>query len=84
QVISRQEMFVIMAKLFVGADYDFSAVDLTSLDNFTDGSAVSEWAKPYTAYLISVGAVVGDNNELRPRDNITRAEMAVIICNYLS
>ncbi|MCD8158635.1 MAG: bacterial Ig-like domain-containing protein [Clostridiales bacterium] len=83
QTISRQEMFVIMAKMFAGADYDFNAVDLTALDSFTDGSAVSEWAKPYTAYLVSIGAVVGDENELRPVDNITRAEMAVIIYNYI-
>ncbi|MCD8214808.1 MAG: bacterial Ig-like domain-containing protein [Clostridiales bacterium] len=84
QVISRQEMFVIMAKLFASADYDFNAVDLTALDSFADGSAVSEWAKPYTAYLVSIGAVVGNDNELRPLDYITRAEMAVIIYNYLN
>ncbi|MCD8215240.1 MAG: bacterial Ig-like domain-containing protein, partial [Clostridiales bacterium] len=83
QTISRQEMFVIMAKLFASADYNFSDTDLTVLDDFTDGSAVSEWAKPYTSYLVSVGAVVGNDNELRPLDYITRAEMAVIIYNYI-
>ncbi|MCD8090321.1 MAG: S-layer homology domain-containing protein, partial [Clostridiales bacterium] len=84
QTISRQEMFIIMAKLFAGADYDFGTVELTALDSFADGSAVSEWAKPYTAYLVSIGAVVGDDNELRPTDYITRAEMAAIIYNYIN
>ena len=76
-------MFVIIAKLFGGKDYNFNSVDTSNLADFTDGKNSSWWAKPYVAYLINNGTVVGDNGKIKPQAMITRAEMAVVIYNYL-
>ncbi len=84
QTITREEMFVIMAKLFAGTDYNFNSVDTSNLADFADGENTSWWAKPYVAYLISNGIVVGDNGNIKPHKMITRAEMAVVIYNYLN
>ncbi|MEI3163374.1 MAG: bacterial Ig-like domain-containing protein [Lachnospirales bacterium] len=84
QTITREEMFVIMAKLFAGKDYNFNSVDTSNLADFTDGENTSLWAKPYVAYLISNDTVVGENGNIKPHKMITRAEMAVVIYNYLN
>ncbi len=84
QPITREEMFVIIAKLFGGKDYNFNSVDTSNLADFTDGKNTSWWAKPYVAYLINNGTVVGDNGKIKPQAMITRAEMAVVIYNYLN
>ena len=83
QTISREEMMVVMAKLFAGSNYDFASLDNSVLDKFADGSNVSLWAVPYVSYLADNNVIVGDNGNIRPQDNITRAEMASIIYNYM-
>ncbi|MDO4301978.1 MAG: bacterial Ig-like domain-containing protein [Clostridia bacterium] len=82
QTITREEMMVIMAKVFAGNDYNF--VTTSVLDKYDDGSSVSEWAAPYVSYLAENNIIVGDNGNIRPQDSITRAEMAAIIYNYLN
>lgn len=84
QTITREEMFVIMAKLFAPSNFDFTNVDISILDNYNDGVDVSWWAKSYVAYLISNNAVIGDNGNIKPQVDITRAEMAVVIYKYFN
>ncbi len=84
QTITREEMMVIMAKVFAGTDYNFNSVDTSSLTDYIDGESVSWWAKPYVAYLVNNSTVVGDNGRIKPQTMITRAEMAVVIYNYLN
>ncbi len=81
KAITREEMFVIIAKL---NNTDIDRVDLSVLDDFADGHTVSEWAKPYTAALVEAGIIVGDNGNINPSAEITRAEMATIIYNYIT
>ncbi len=81
KTITREEMFVIIAKL---NNTDIDKVDLSALDDFADGHTVSEWAKPYTAALVEAGIIVGDNGNINPSAEITRAEMATIIYNYIT
>ena len=84
QTISREEMFVLIAKLMAGKDYDFTTVDINNLNDYNDGKIVSWWAKPYVAYLIANNVIIGDNGNIKPTDDITRAEMAVVIYNFLN
>ena len=84
QPITREEMMVIMAKVFAGKGSDYNFITTSALDKFKDGSNVSVWAAPYIFYLVENNIITGDNGNIRPKDNITRAEMSVIIYNYLT
>ena len=52
----------------------------TVLANYSDGAAVSDWAKDYVAWAAE-NHVVGGNGTLNPAGNANRAEMAQIIMN---
>jgi hypothetical protein len=80
KTLSREEMFVIIAKI---SGADISNADTSVLNSFADGNKVADWAKPYAAALVKSGIVNGDNDSLRPQDNITRAEMAVLIAQIV-
>lgn len=50
---------------------------------FSDGTAVPAWARPYVAACVREGILTGSNGWLRPNDTITRAEAAVMIIRAL-
>lgn len=73
--ISRQEVFVILARAFA-----LTTDDLTVLDGFADLADVADWTKASTAALVSSGIVQGDlQGNLNPTSNISRKEFAVIM-----
>jgi transcriptional regulator len=74
--VSREEMFVIIAKI---ANVDYNNANVSVLNKFNDSANVADWAKPYAAALVNAGIVSGDNGSLRPKSDITRAELAVLI-----
>ena len=82
--ISRQEMFVLIAKVYDYLGYDISANE-SVLNKFADGASVATWAVPYAAFLAQYGIVNGsavdgsDANALNPAVAITRAETAVLL-----
>ena len=80
KTITREEMMVIIAKLM---KVDL-ATDYSALDNFKDGTSVSWWSKPYVVPLLDEYVVVGDNGNIKPQADITRAEMATVIYKYLT
>lgn len=76
--ITREEFFQTICsilKLDVEAAADF---DLTQFKDYQD---VSDWAKPAVKAILKAGIAVGDNGNIKPRANITRAEIATIITN---
>lgn len=80
QYITRQEMFVLIAKTYEAFGADISA-DLSVLDKFADGSEVADWAAPYAAFLVENGIVNGTDGKINPNVAITRAESAVLLSN---
>lgn len=52
------------------------------LDRFNDHHTVSSWAKHAVAWAVEHQIISGSNNSLRPKDTLSRAELAVIIYNY--
>ena len=88
--ITREELMVIVAKLYntkTSSNYDFNNNDgdYSALNKYADNGAISWWAKPYIAYLTTNNIVIGDDsNYIHPTDDITRAEMATNIYNYLN
>jgi hypothetical protein len=74
--ITREEVFAVIARA-----YKLES-DNNNLSSFNDENSVSDWAKSSAAALIANGYVNGDDkNNLRPKDNITRAELAQILYN---
>lgn len=54
-----------------------------SLDEFTDGAAVSVWARDGVEWAAAAGFLSGyDDGTLRPINGITRAELAVVMRKY--
>jgi uncharacterized repeat protein (TIGR02543 family) len=83
--ISREEAMSILSR----------AMDITKLKanekitenvlaTYADNTQISQWATDSVAKCVNAKLVSGrDNNHLAPQDNITRAEVAVIIRNLL-
>ena len=74
--ISRQEVFVILARTLQLADGKAE-----TLNAYKDAESVGAWAVGGTAAMVSAGYVSGSNGYLLPTDNITREQFAQIIYN---
>ena len=74
--ISRQEVFVILARALKLADGKAE-----TLNAYKDAESVGAWAVGGTAAMVSAGYVSGSNGYLLPTDNITREQFAQIIYN---
>ena len=60
-----------------------SSTAATLSSGYIDQSAISTWAREAVEYNLKVGLMKGSNGQLKPRDNITRAEAAVTILRLL-
>ncbi len=77
--ITREEVFTVIARALV-----LESDDYTSLDRFSDGDDVSDWAKKYIASLAAKGYVNGDDTGmLNPHENVTREEFAQVMHNII-
>lgn len=74
--ISRQEVFVILARALKLADGKAE-----TLNTYKDAESVGAWAVGGTEAMVSAGYVSGSNGYLLPTDNITREQFAQIIYN---
>lgn len=55
----------------------------SKFDGFKDADKISDYAKEAMAWAVSEGIFNGDNGNLKPTDNATRAEFACIVMRYL-
>ncbi|MET3849133.1 hypothetical protein ABIE48_003066 [Paenibacillus sp. OAE614] len=55
----------------------------STLKGFQDGTDVSTWAKEAAAACIQSTVVVGSNNQLYSKDQLTRAEAATMLMAML-
>lgn len=75
--ITRQEAFVVLSRVFgVAAG---SVVNKDVLGDFNDADKIEDWAKNDVAAIIEQGYVAGNNGYIKPLDNISRAEFAVVM-----
>ena len=76
--ISRQDAMVIISQILkqVGLANN---VDTTVLNQFKDKNSISSYAKESVATLVNLKIISGNNGNINPKNEITRAEMAVII-----
>lgn len=76
--VTRQETAAILCR---AVELPFGTVDRL----FADDAQIDFWAKNNVYVVKSVGLMVGDgNNYFRPRDSLTRAEVASILSRLLS
>ncbi|MCL6457242.1 MAG: endo-1,4-beta-xylanase [Gorillibacterium sp.] len=76
-MISRQDMMVMTAKVLAGAGKQGKAGG--TLADYPDAASISNYAKDSAAALAKTGIVAGKNGRIAPRDELTRAEVAVIL-----
>ncbi|ATW23456.1 S-layer homology domain-containing protein [Candidatus Formimonas warabiya] len=69
--ITRQEAFTALARAF-----KLKSTDYGPLDQFSDKSQISDWAKPELAALVAAGYIQGREGKLDPTAHVTRAEFA--------
>jgi len=75
---TREEVFVILAKLFK-LKYNGNSTDILS-SKFNDYQLIEGKNYPYIAALVKEGYISGyENNTLKPKSSITRAELIAII-----
>lgn len=71
--ISRQETFVIVARALAISD------DTNEQLGFKDGKIVADWASKEISGLIKNGYLKGNDGEINPKGNISRAEFASLM-----
>jgi len=79
--ITRQDMAVMIARLI---DILNISVGGNKGGNFADANEISAYAKDSVKLMKSIGLIEGYNNEFRPKDNLTRAEAAKVICGFMN
>lgn len=82
-LITRQDMIVMADRALKIAGYKYSS-SIKSIDAFNDVSKVSSYAKESIQKFVSEGFIQGSNNNLKPTDNASRAEVAVIIYRLIN
>lgn len=82
-LITRQDMIVMADRALKIAGYKYSNSS-KSIDAYVDASKVSNYAKESIQKFVSEGFIQGSNNSLKPTDNASRAEVAVIIYRLIN
>lgn len=77
--LTRQDAMVMIKNALDAAGWSVNASSTAILNQFSDGGAVSAYARDAVSALVQLGAVNGDNGRLLPHNPITRAEAAVIL-----
>lgn len=76
RAITREEAFSVLARVF-----EMQHEDTSVLNQFTDGSSVSSWARESVAAMVKAGYVSGSEGRILPAKTITRAEFAQVMNN---
>ncbi|MNN39401.1 Endoglucanase precursor [compost metagenome] len=78
--LTREQMMTMLVR---AAESRLSAADQgksnVSLDQFTDSSTISSWAKPYVTKALTLQLIEGSGDKLNARSQTTRAEAAAVI-----
>ncbi|MDR0916048.1 MAG: phosphodiester glycosidase family protein [Oscillospiraceae bacterium] len=79
-VLTREQAFTFLYRALgqFGVHYYDAPPDLTA--QFSDSADVSEYAKIPTATLVALGVVGGSDGKITPKNELTRAQMAKMLC----
>ena len=80
--ITREQAAVFLYRFAVDQGYDTTVNNLSVVDTFADGSSVSEYARTAMAWAIEKGIMGGNNNQLTPKGNATRVQIAQMLYRF--
>lgn len=81
RTVTREEAFIYMIRL-AGLEDVAKLSDIFRVE-YEDGHLLSAGCIGYPAILTGMGVVCGNGGRLRPKDEITRAETAVMVYNFM-
>jgi len=81
QAITRENAFIYIIRL-AGLEKVAKLADIYKV-KYTDGSNLADSNLGYAAILSGLGVICGDGGNLRPQDNLTRAESVIMLYRYL-
>ena len=81
--ITRQDMIVMADRALKVAGYKYQNGSM-NINAFKDAMKISNYAKESIQKFVAEGFVQGSNNILKPADNASRAEVAVIIYRLIN
>ncbi len=82
QAISREQIATIIYRYAVSKGMAGVTTE-ENLAGFSDAGTVSQWAVQAMNWAVGQGVIQGNNSQLRPQGDATRAEVAQILLNYL-
>lgn len=82
--LTRQDAMVMIRRAMQAAGWNLTAADHSYLGGFADGAYISIYARDAVASMVQMGVVNGNAGLLNPTEQITRAEMAVILHRVLT
>ena len=77
--ISRQDAALMIQRTLAAADMDPGSGSAKDLNAYADGSQVNGYAQGAVAGLLQLGLLPVSGNQLSPRADLTRADMAVLL-----
>ena len=83
KALTREQIALILYNAAEDLYLDKSNVDLTVLEGYTDKNSASEWAKTALCWAVTNGLLSGNQNKIMPTSPCTRAQIALIVYNFL-
>ncbi len=77
--ITREDACTLLYRAFTTLGLQMSTGTASDLASFSDRASVSSYAVDAVAGMVKSGIIVGDENGINPKGNLTRGEMSVII-----
>ncbi|MEG1501189.1 MAG: S-layer homology domain-containing protein, partial [Clostridiales bacterium] len=79
--ITREQLASIIWRYAKYKGYDVTAT--ADLAKFADAGTISEYAIPAMHWVIGEGLMEGNGDQLAPRDNATRAQLAAVLMRFM-
>lgn len=82
--VTREQVAVLFYRYEVNSEVEPTGAELEAiLSVYPDADQIAPWAKIGVAFCTYFGLMQGDNDGFRPQDNMTRAELAQVIVNFV-
>lgn len=79
---TREQVAAVLYRFAKANGTDVSVGEDTNILSYDDANEISEYAIPAFQWACGAGILEGDNNKLMPKNNATRAQVAVILMRF--
>lgn len=81
-LVTREQAAVFLYRLAEELGYDITVTDETVINAFSDASLISNYAKTAMVWAVENGIMNGNNNQLNPKGNATRIQIASLLYGF--